>query len=770
MHDLRDALESNNVESVMMIHVSGLLNMVSGNGEMSFLQSAVANQATDSVEYIVIQPDIDMNYQNASGNSALHIATATQNVKICDLLLKHGIDPNLRSAYNGETALYRQIRNALETGQNINKDIFNMLINHPKFDISIMSRYENGDQMNLLDLIVEAILNKRPYSSKAEKSILTKKKDDIYSDDELPPLEEVSQLKVEKVARPIIKEKDQEKDQEILYYIGVIMEMYNKSGIKIELENVYKKIFESCSNCGKIACFHDGRSNLRLENRIELLEIMFKINIVPEKIDDEILYTWVLGKIDQWNQNDRLKILETMNKVFVDRSKLYQERPESECSILEEILRNGDIDQINNSEKYDYGRRCKKHKCTPFGRWLSELGPVQDLKRLEDTIKAYGKACNGNIHYYANGVNWQSLNFLKDTNSSQRVVEAYKIMLKCGFPLPNMIEGYNLPEDRVKIINNYRKSKLISYYQIKETILHQSKKSLSMMVGTVEINKLIINDLELIDLEPVEEIDSFNFILMSNGVAWDIKNLVNYIMYTTDGKNLYDAKTKHVELIGQPIWSDEDMEYLKMLSNPDENHESGASIRKLLEYINSEQYRNAFTVNEREEIRRFGSIFGSTGAWWEYELKKVTSTELYNEWLSKKSKQDNSSMPSLSDELYKICVTLKGKYLLLYKDFLGEMTVTKKKALVWLNSNMTESYQKDVIRGQSCIMSFSSRLKSINEKFGLSINEMNKSLVKEYLVIENVDKAQESDEINKQELLIQMFPSKLTGKNIHYEM
>jgi hypothetical protein len=314
-----------------------------------------------------------------------------------------------------------------------------------------------------------------------------------------------------------------------------------------------------------------------------------------------------------------------------------------------------------------------------------------------------------------------------------------------------MIEG---SEDRAKIVNNFRTSALFVQHQLKDSILHQS-----MMSG----NKLIINDQELIDMEPVEEISPFSFILMSNGVAWDINNLVNYIMHTTYGNNLFDKKTKHVELIGKPIWSDDDMAYLRVLSNS--SKDLGSKIKKLLEYIHSKEYLNVFTLRDREEIRRFASIFGALGAWWEYELEKVCPKELYEEWQKKKLNQASSSMPTISDDLHKICVILKGKYLLLYKDYLQEMTVAQKKALVWLNSTLTENYQKEVVQGRSCIMAFSSRLTSIVNKFDLSIKEMDKSNVKEYIIGRLEEK---TDTVEKEELLIQMFPSKVEG-NKDYE-
>jgi len=284
-------------------------------------------------------------------------------------------------------------------------------------------------------------------------------------------------------------------------------------------------------------------------------------------------------------------------------------------------------------------------------------------------------------------------------------------------------------------------------------------------------NKLTINELELINMDPVEEIDPFFYIIMSNGVAWDMENFLSYIVNTTHGNNMFDAKTKIEELKNQPIWEADDIEYLKQLSTTHGNMGIRTKIKRALEYINSEEYRKCFSPEDREEIRRFASIFGSCGAWWDYELKKVSSEKLYNEWQERKLHQTGLSMPGLSDDLYKIAMTLKGKYLLYYKYFTSEMSATKKKALVMLNSNMTENYQQATIKGRNCIMQYSRDLKVIVGKFGLTMEEMNKSLVQDY----QIKDASTADSYKEKELLeeenrIQMYPSTYAKSNGSYDM
>lgn len=759
IRDLQESIESNNVESVMMIHLGGLFNLVNNPGDSSFLQKACSNQALDSVEYIISQPDIDINYQNGRGESALHNAVSVNNPKICDILLRFGADPNVRTADNGETPLYRLIRNALESKVEINRTIFEMLINHPKFNINIMSIDNDGNDINLIDLITKSILTSKEGKLKLINQNIANP-DDSEDEDNLPPLEDNKNENINKNIKEDIKVND------ISYYLGQIIEIYKKQGINWNLEKVYREVFKTCKNFENQNCVQYS-----IKNMIKLLENLFTLKQIPEKIDEKNLYLWVLDQIQSIEYHERIQILEVMNRVFTDRSEIYQERKGAdECSILEDILRNGDIDQIkksiitigtSNITEYDYSRRCKKHKCTPIGKWLQDLVEVNDIDQFQHMLKTYGRLCNGLIHYYANGVNWQRLNFLA-THTTNSVL-AFQIMLKCGFPLPNLIGDNKLPDDRKMIINNFRFSKEIFPEQLKDTIANQCSIFLP--------NKLTINQLELIDMDPVEEIDPLNYIIMSNGVAWDMNNFLQYIVDTTHGNNMFDTKTKIEELKNQPIWGADDIEYLKQLSTVHGNLGIRTKIKRALEYINSEEHRKCFSPVDREEIRRFASIFGSHGAWWDYELKKVSPEKLYNEWQERKAHQSGTSMPGVSDDLYKIAMTLKGKYLLYYKYFTSEMSATKKKALVMLNSNMTENYQQATIKGKNCIMQYSRDLKVIVGKFGLTTEEMNKSLVQDYQLRDVQPTVSDKEkELLEEEIRIQMYPSVFAKSNGSYDM
>lgn len=781
INDLIDAISSNNVESMMMIHLGSLFNIVPKNGDSSFLQRACSNQAFDVVEYILCQPDIDINYQNSAGRTALHDAVRQNNAKICAALLKYGADPNLRTADYGETPLFQTIRSAFESGYKINKDIFGMLLSHPKIDITINARDEKGNKVDLIDQCVmymlkyeEGVSNKSNDKKKRSMSLqpisrllqtLPEPTLDLSDEDEfeaLPP------GFLEETVKSNTKEQSEQSDIDIEGYnnefLDEIIKLYDSRGIMWDSEKIYRQIFKSCESygcgCGRMTC-RNNDYRVTIEKRVNMLKNMINRKMIPESIDGINLYMWVVDKIRKWGDDERYKILDEMNKVFTDRGKFYVETEEKQnkCSILEDILRNGDIDQLNSdssilaSKKFAFSRKCKTHKCTPLGRWLSELTEVKDLDKFRAILMAYGKASGKVIRYYANDTNWWRLNIMEQGKKNS--VEIFKILVGLGFPIPQLIKkGTNITDaNRAEIITNMRQINQIPYQLLKDAMLHQ--------IGGNNITgeKLIINEVELIDQDPVDEIEGDKFILMRNGVAWDINNLIDYVMYTTKGKNAYDAKTKIESLVGKPIWDMNDLVYMQGLNGHVSNGISN-KVNQLVNYINSEQYRSVYTDEEVEEMRRFGSVFGEAGEWFMNEMKKLIPKSKWDAYAIGRSNTDGIS---------NIIITLKARYLLFYKEFLAGLSKTKTDTLMLLNQNMSMEYQKSVITGENCIMTFSSQLRTVVSKLGVDINGMNDKLVKNLDVVDTRinDKINEADldPVKDADLILLRFPGRLDGKH-----
>lgn len=781
INDLTDAISSNNVESMMMIHLGSLFNIVPKNGDASFLQRACSSRAFDVVEYILCQPDIDINYQNSAGRTALHDAVRQNNAKICAALLKYGADPNLRTADYGETPLFQTIRSAFESGHKINKEIFGMLLNHPKIDITINARDEKGNKVDLIDQCVMYMLKYEEgvshKSSSNEKTIKLEMTQEKFSnspllqrripiiDDDDDEFEAIPPGFLEETNPPPVQPEKSDIDIEGYNneFLDEIIKLYDSRGIMWDSEKIYRQIFKSCESygcgCGRMTC-RNNDYRVTIDKRVNMLKNMINRKMIPESVDGVNLYMWVVDKIRKWGDDERYKILDEMNKVFTDRGKFYVETEEKQhkCSILEDILRNGDIDQLNSdpsilaSKKFAFSRKCKTHKCTPLGRWLSELTEVKDLDKFRAILMAYGKASGKVIRYYANDTNWWRLNIME--HEKKNSVEIFKILVGLGFPIPQLIKkGTNITDaNRSDHITSMRQINQIPFHLMKDAMLHQ--------IGSNNITgeKLIINEVELIDQDPVDEIEASKFILMRNGVAWDINNLIDYVMYTTKGKNAYDAKTKIESLVGKPIWDYNDLVYMQGL-NGHVSNDISRKVIQLVNYINSEQYRSVYTDEEVEEMRRFGSVFAQNGDWYNNEMKKLVPEKQWNTYLSGRG----GGITGMED----IIITLKARYLLFYKEFLAGLSKTKMETMELLNSNMSIGYQKSVITGGSCIVTFSSQLRTIVTKLGVDVNGMNEKLVKNLDVVdtrinEKINET-ELDPVKDADLILLRFPRRLDG-------
>jgi len=104
------------------------------------LEFACSRERRDIVDLLLLNPFIDVNTQNADGETPLHIACTKDSTYIVERLLSRGADINIKNN-NGETPLYL----ACSTGKN---DIIEVLIKH-KADMYSKTNYDY-DPFNVL--------------------------------------------------------------------------------------------------------------------------------------------------------------------------------------------------------------------------------------------------------------------------------------------------------------------------------------------------------------------------------------------------------------------------------------------------------------------------------------------------------------------------------------------------------------------------------------------------------------------------------------------
>jgi len=112
-------------------------------------------------------------------------------------------------------------------------------------------------------------------------------------------------------------------------------------------------------------------------------------------------------------------------------------------------------------------------------------------------------------------------------------------------------------------------------------------------------DKLNINTIELISNQPIEQIPAEHFILLSNGIAWDVRNLFEYIQKNEN--NLYHEEASHISQVFQGlIWSDFDLEKFKSYQNAPDLSKKSTSSEMIFEDSTSEEMEEASSDDEEE--------------------------------------------------------------------------------------------------------------------------------------------------------------------------
>lgn len=103
------------------------------------LRLAFEKKYENIIRYILLKTRFNIRYQDKSGNSWLHYAVLTNNLKLIKILLHKGVDPNIQNKF-GNTALHE---NAIH---NPNPAVIRLLIIH-----GLKPKIENYENETALD-------------------------------------------------------------------------------------------------------------------------------------------------------------------------------------------------------------------------------------------------------------------------------------------------------------------------------------------------------------------------------------------------------------------------------------------------------------------------------------------------------------------------------------------------------------------------------------------------------------------------------------------
>tara|TARA_R100001163_G_C5068512_1_gene209059 strand:+ start:7780 stop:10068 length:2289 start_codon:yes stop_codon:yes gene_type:complete len=698
--DLQDVVRANNVETAVDIQMMNIFSLVHQQGDSSFLQLACQNQAEQMTEYILDQPGIDIDYQNANGYSALHDAVKQNHLGIINLLIKKGINVNLRTGDLGETALFLFIRHSFQESKPINYEILEILINHPDNDLFATSVTLNGDDSNLLDYCVQ-------YSPKEEyKKMIT----DPESGNEID-------------------------NPDFFKFINIFSKIFQEHKDKFinRIEHIYEKIlFETCG-CGHLT--HGVPDSKIIVNLIWFMKLC-KIGLIPDKINETNFYTWITNIAKKQNDDLKNRILKVVNK-FVDRLDYFIENTDpKKCSVLETILKNNDfelIDLYNQASSkdpvkyppFDWNRKCQKNDLTPIEYWFYTISGViseNDMRQMCELATKYEVL----DELKKNKSNFTNKIFCSHSFTDLRPsivihnIDSFKVLLEynliCHCTQANLMDMYN----------NLPSSIALAQPLIKSWLEYSSK-----------INKLSFkNECDIGSMESIWKIPDTDFILLENLVVWDVNSLCDYVVKITKGINEFDKHFIVEELRGKPIWSRKDMEFLKYLSkNYNIESESGIilyeKLTELINYLDYAKYLDAFSDVEKEHFRKFTSIFWARGEYWEYEISKFLTQEELKEWNDAKPNIGRQEMPNkyMSSKLSDKLGNIKAIWLAKFKDFYNSFDQNQKYSLKQLHVRCNEHDIRSYIQGDVCIMCIGDYFNKVLKKMGLDVQKSRPELL-----------------------------------------
>lgn len=359
-----------------------------------------------------------------------------------------------------------------------------------------------------------------------------------------------------------------------------------------------------------------------------------------------------------------------------------RETSSNSCSLLEVIFRRCGRDQeISWVMKYIYANP----------QLVSEL----EVNRIctTDHVHHSGKSSKGSVIGYLLG---------NSEISDEKKVEYMEYLItKCGLDVNNVDPYYWLSSVSELLLDRL----IAAGAKLTQPIGEYSRSHQKRL--TIKFN-LALNKTEPIDGDSIDEIVSDNFIFLeqNGGIAWDMENLVNYVIQISKGENKFTTDLKidgGLNLKDKPIWSEYDYKQLK-------KHPLGEKIEIFLDVS---KYAKYFTRMEIEFLNQSASIFWADGDYWDETLEKILTVDELAYWNSIKDRRSRTGMPNMSNmpEVETKLYHLKSRQIYLFRQYYIPLSDEKKKVMEeYTGGAMSVVGTMIAINGRECIMCYGSSL------------------------------------------------------------
>jgi len=230
--------------------------------------------------------------------------------------------------------------------------------------------------------------------------------------------------------------------------------------------------------------------------------------------------------------------------------------------------------------------------------------------------------------------------------------------------------------------------------------------------------KMNRNEEDFVTLEDVVDIPDDRFILTSNKIAWDIENLVNYIIKIAKGINKYDEKTPFK---GEEIWTDSDLSAIH--NHPAENADGKRFGVLLKDYLDLSTVFRDMTKKTIDMVYQVGCVLSASGSAFDNILPSILDQSELQYWERKKNRLVYDSMPNMNSKITKKFEMLKQEKLFELNETFKKLPSSEQKALNELYHMDNSSYYSFedhllmILQGRDCIMGYGHLLKKLADKF-----------------------------------------------------
>ena len=213
--------------------------------------------------------------------------------------------------------------------------------------------------------------------------------------------------------------------------------------------------------------------------------------------------------------------------------------------------------------------------------------------------------------------------------------------------------------------------------------------------------KLIKNEDEMVLYMGPEEIEQEYFILLENGIFWDIRNLDTYLRDTVKGNNKYDSNCEFGDL--DFIWTRNDLEMLSFHSAM-----TGLPIgQKLVDFLNINSVLAKIPLEVLEAIGYTSNVLSLNHQHFWQLINQATSNYQKEIIAQLQNDQDRSKEQfprGVPNDISQLVDMVKARGLQVFYSRYMQLSDDLKQAIYNVNSSFTQRYLTELVEGNECMI------------------------------------------------------------------